>query len=59
MDRSPAANAGFRSRLALATPSRLTNAVVASLAFASLSLCLVLAMTVAATKLSLAMPLPL
>jgi hypothetical protein len=35
----------------------LTNAVVASLAFGSMSLCLIVVMTVAATKLSMALPL--
>jgi hypothetical protein len=57
MDRSPDANVGFRSRLALATSHRLTNAVVVSLAFGSMSLCLIVVMTVAATKLSMALPL--
>jgi hypothetical protein len=59
MDRSPNADVGFRSRLALANSSRLTNAVAASLAFASLALCLIVVMTVAATNHSMAMPLPL
>jgi hypothetical protein len=59
MDRSPDTEGGFRSRFALASTSRLTNAVVASLALASLSLCLIVVLTVAATQHSMAMPLPL
>jgi hypothetical protein len=59
MHRSPDANVGFRSRRALAAPSRLTSAVVASLAFAALSLSVIVVITVAATQLSMAMPLPL
>jgi hypothetical protein len=57
MDRSPDADVGFRSRLALATSSRLTNAVAASLVFGSVSLCLIVVMTIAATHLSMALPL--
>jgi len=59
MDRSPGVNVGFRSRFALAISSRLTNAVAASLVVASLSLCLIVVLTVAATQHSMAMPLPL
>jgi hypothetical protein len=59
MDRSPDSDVGFRSCLALANSSRLTQAVAASLALASLSVCLIVVITVAATNHSLAMPLPL
>ena len=58
----PVARRGCRLSSAasrLAASSRLTNAVAASLAIAALSLCLIVALTVLSTKLSMAMPLPL
>ncbi len=50
--------AGFEGRAALVASSRLTNAVAASLAIGSLSLCLIVALTVMSIKVSMAMPLP-
>jgi hypothetical protein len=57
MIRSPRA-AGFDSQTAPVASSRLTNAVAASLAIGSLSLCLIVALTVLSIKVSMAMPLP-
>ena len=57
MIRSPRA-AGFDGHAALVASSRLTNAVAASLAIGSLSLCLIAALTVLSIKVSMAMPLP-
>ncbi len=57
MKRSPGAEAGFRSRFAHSTSSRLTSAVAASLAFGSLSLGLILAITVQSSERTMAMPL--
>ena len=48
---------GFQSRVAPATSSRLTHAVVASLAIAALSLCLSVSLTVLSTKATMAMTL--
>jgi hypothetical protein len=57
MIRSPRA-AGFDGHAAPVASSRLTNAVAASLAIGSLSLCLIVALTVLSIKVSMAMPLP-
>ncbi len=57
MKRSPGA-AGFDSRLAPVASSRLTDAVAASLAIGSLSLCLIVTLTVLSIKVATAMPLP-
>ena len=48
---------GFQSRVAPAASSRLTHAVVASLAIAALSLCLSVSLTVLSTKATMAMTL--
>jgi hypothetical protein len=48
---------GFESRVAAAASSRLTNAVVASLAIAALSLCLSVSLTVLSTQATMAMAL--
>ncbi|HEY0331198.1 MAG TPA: hypothetical protein VGC77_19120 [Rhodopseudomonas sp.] len=56
MTRSPGTEAGFKGRRAL-SPSRLTHAVVAALALSSLSLCLIGAISVLSTGLSMAQPL--
>jgi hypothetical protein len=50
--------AGFNGRPAQVASSRLTGAVAASLAISALSLCLIVALTVLATKTAMAMPLP-
>jgi len=57
MIRSPRA-AGFDGHAAPVASSRLINAVAASLAIGSLSLCLIVAVTVMSIKVSMAMPLP-
>ena len=49
---------GFDSHAAPVASSRLTNAVAASLAIGSLSLCLIVALTVLSIKVSMAMPFP-
>jgi hypothetical protein len=56
MIRSPG-TAGFESRLAPVASSRLTNAIAASLALGSLSLCLAVTLTVLSLKVSMAMPI--
>ena len=56
MIRSPRA-AGFDDHAAPVASSRLTNAVAASLAIGSLSLCLIVTLTVMSIKVSMAMPL--
>jgi len=48
---------GFDGHAAPVASSRLINAVAASLAIGSLSLCLIAALTVLSSKASLAMPL--
>lgn len=48
---------GFGLRSVRVASSRLTNAVVASLAAASLSLCLIVALTVLSIKVATAMPI--
>jgi hypothetical protein len=50
--------AGFESHAAPVASSRLTNAVAASLAVGSLSLCLIVTLAVMSIKVSMAMPLP-
>jgi hypothetical protein len=49
---------GFDSHAAPVASSRLTNAVAASLAIGSLSLCLIVTLTVLSIKVSMAMPFP-
>ncbi|WP_167532087.1 hypothetical protein [Rhodopseudomonas palustris] len=56
MTRSPSTEEGFKSLRAL-TPSRLTHAVAAALAFSSLSLCLIVVITLLSTGLGMARPL--
>jgi hypothetical protein len=56
MIRSPG-TVGFVSRPAPVASSRLTNAIVATLALGSLSLCLVVTLTVLSIKVSMAMPI--
>ncbi len=55
MIRSPGA-VGFNGRSAPVASSRLIDAVAASLAIGSLSLCLIVALTVLSIKVSMAMP---
>ncbi len=57
MIRSPG-TAGFVSRHAPVASSRLTNAIAASLAIGTLSLCLVVTLTVLSIKVTMAMPIP-
>jgi hypothetical protein len=57
MIRSPGA-AGFDGRSAPVASSRLTDAVVATLAIGSLSLCVIVTLTVVSIKVSMAMPIP-
>ncbi len=57
MKRSPRTT-GFDGRPAPVASSRLTDAVAASLAFGSLSLCLIVALTMLSIKVSVAMPIP-
>jgi hypothetical protein len=57
MPRSSCA-AGFEGRSAPVASSRLIDAVVASLAIGSLSLCLIVTLTVFSIKVSMAMPIP-
>jgi hypothetical protein len=49
---------GFNSRSTRVASSRLIDAVAASLAIGSLSLCLIVTLTVLSIKVSMAMPLP-
>jgi hypothetical protein len=55
MKRSPGAT-GFNSCHAPVASSRLIDAVAASLAIGSLSLCLIVALTVLSIKVAVAMP---
>lgn len=48
---------GFQSQVAPVASSRLTHAVVASLAIAALTLCLSVSLTVLSTKATMAMAL--
>jgi hypothetical protein len=57
MIRSPGAT-GFDSPSAPVASSRLIDAVAASLAIGSLSLCLVVTLTVLSIKVAMAMPIP-
>jgi hypothetical protein len=57
MIRTPGA-LGFNGRSAPVASSRLTDAVAASLAIGSLSLCLIVTLTVLSIKVSMAMPIP-
>jgi hypothetical protein len=57
MIRSPGTE-GFETRLVSVASSRLTNAIAASLAIGTLSLCLVVALTVLSVKVTMAMPVP-
>jgi hypothetical protein len=57
MIRSPGA-AGFNGRLAPVASSRLIDAVAASLAIGSLSLCLIVTLTVLSIQATMAMPIP-
>jgi hypothetical protein len=50
--------AGFNGRSAPVASTRLMDAVAASLAIASLSVCLIVAVTVLSSKVSLALPIP-
>ncbi len=59
MMRSPGAGAGFAGRSTPVASSRLIHAVAAALALGSLSLCLIVALTVLATRVTMAMPLAL
>jgi hypothetical protein len=49
---------GFNGRTAPVASYRLRNAVAATLAIGSLSLCLIVTLTVLSIKVSMAMPLP-
>jgi hypothetical protein len=49
---------GFNGRSAPVASSRLTDAVAATLAIGSLSLCLIVTLTVFSIKVSMAMPIP-
>lgn len=57
MKRSPGA-AGFNGRSTPVASTRLMDAVAATLAIGSLSLCLIVTLTVLSIKVSLAMPIP-
>jgi hypothetical protein len=57
MNRMPGA-AGFDGRPASVASTRLHDAVAATLAIGSLSLCLVVTLTVFSIKVSMAMPIP-
>jgi hypothetical protein len=57
MIRSPGP-AGFDSPSAPVASSRLADAVAATLAIGSLSLCLIVTLTVLSIKVSMAMPIP-
>ncbi|MBR0897142.1 hypothetical protein JQ616_19485 [Bradyrhizobium tropiciagri] len=50
--------AGFHGRLAPVASSRLTNAIAASLALGALTLCLVVAVTVLSSNLSMVTAIP-
>jgi hypothetical protein len=57
MIRSPGA-LGFNGRSAPVASSRLIDAVAATLAISSLSLCVIVTLTVLSIKVSMAMPIP-
>ena len=50
--------AGFDGRSAPVASSRLNDAVAASLAIGTLSLCLIVTLTVLSIKVTMAMPIP-
>ncbi len=50
--------AGFQGLAAPVASSRLTHAIVASLAFCALTLCVVVTLTVLSSKITMAMPIP-
>ena len=50
--------AGFNGRSAPVASSRLNDAVAATLAIGSLSLCLIVTLTVLSIKVTMAMPIP-
>ena len=50
--------AGFQGRPAQVASSRLTNAIAASLALGALTLCMVIAVTVLSSNLSMATAIP-
>lgn len=58
MIRSSRAGSGFDTLPAPVASSRLTDAVAASLAIGSLSLCLIVTLTVLSIKVTMAMPIP-
>ncbi len=58
MNRSPGTAAGFEGRSAPVASSRLADAVAATLAVGSLSVCLIVTITVFSIKVSMAMPIP-
>lgn len=58
MIRSPRAGTGFDSRPAPVASSRLINAVAASLAIGSLSLCVIVMLTMLSVNVTMAMPFP-
>ncbi|WP_168200264.1 MULTISPECIES: hypothetical protein [Bradyrhizobium] len=49
---------GFHGRPAPVASSRLTNAIAASLALGALTLCLVVAVTVLSSNITMAIPVP-
>jgi hypothetical protein len=49
---------GFNAHSAPVASSRLNDAVAATLAFGSLSLCVIVAVTVLSIRVSMAMPIP-
>ena len=49
---------GFESSRAPVASSRLTNAIAATLAIGTLSLCLMVTLTVLSIKVTVAMPIP-
>lgn len=57
MIRSPVSGIGFELKSVRVASSGLSNAVVASLAVASLSLCLIVTLTVLTIKAAVAMPI--
>jgi len=57
MKRSPGA-AGFNARCAPVASTQLMDAIAATLAIGSLSLCLFVTLTVLSIKVAIAMPLP-
>ncbi|MDI1262872.1 MAG: hypothetical protein PS018_06410 [bacterium] len=57
MIRSPG-TAGFANRPVPVASSRLTNAIVTSLAIGTVSLCVMVTLTVLSIKATMAMPIP-